>query len=147
MEDTKKLGLEIHKTDNDIRRFLAAELDKRLPDRPTMVEGEIIGFLYHSEKKEHSAKDIMKEFHIKKASASNVLNSLERKGFIRMSASPGDKRKKTVSLTGYGLEHQAKFEAAMSEVIDQTASGIPEEDVKTCLKVLDKIQKNVGGEL
>lgn len=72
-----------------------------------------------------------------------ILNSLEKKQFIRLEADDKDRRKQRVYLTKQALlfadKYRAKEEIFMKELYD----GVTEEEILHTYKTLTKIEKNL----
>ena len=75
------------------------------------------------EPKCRSASDIQTDMHFSKPAVSQILNQLEKKGYIVRSIDPDDRRKINVTITESGSEITQKtngyFESVMNEIVER----------------------------
>lgn len=85
--------------------------------------------------------EIQKVTNIDSGSLTQILSKVRDKGYIKISPSEEDKRKKIVSLTEKGLKLKDKAVEIPKEITCQV-SNLDMEDYKTLIKLLDKLNKN-----
>ena len=73
-----------------------------------------------------------------------ALNSLERSGLVRRQPSLKDRRKTHIFLTDKGHELRETMMASVSEVNRIAAEGVPDEDMETLRRVLNRISENLS---
>lgn len=88
-------------------------------------------------------KDIEKEFRISKSTVTEVLQLMEKKGFISRESSKKDGRMKRILPTQKALTIRQEVIENIHTVEDKLKDGIPEEDYRTCLRVLKKMSENL----
>jgi DNA-binding MarR family transcriptional regulator len=145
MNEEKPLGLEIRFTSNLIKSYVDQELEKKLSYKLTGIEGMTMGYIFRHDKEEITAAAVMEKSHASKATTSQTLAGLVKKGYIKMIPSPSDKRKKIISLTKEGQEVEAEFKEAFVEIGKEVKKGLSEEDEKKIREILKKVQQNVAG--
>ncbi len=90
-----------------------------------------------------TANELSKTMGCTRQNVKEILNSLEKKQFIRLEADDKDRRKQRVYLTKQALlfadKYRAKEEIFMKELYD----GVTEEEILHTYKTLTKIEKNL----
>ena len=91
-------------------------------------------------------KDIEKEFRISKSTVTEVLQLMEKNGFITRESSKKDGRMKRLLPTQKALTIRQEVMENIRTVENKLKAGIREEDYRTCLKVLKKMSENLSKE-
>ena len=134
----RKIGPEIHCADLKLSRNLSAHVRKSGVDEVTMMHGWIIRYLY-----ENRQKDIEQRFAVGRSTVTNLLQLMEKKGFVRRESVKQDARLKKVILTEKGIASQESFEDIVEHIEEELSEGISEEELHIFYKVLDQINQNV----
>ena len=142
-EKDRKIGPEIHRTDLKLSRNLSAHVRKFGVDEVTMMHGWIIRYLYENREQDIFQKDIEQRFAVGRSTVTNLLQLMEKKGFIRRESVKQDARLKKVILTEKGIESQESFEDIVEHIEEELSEGISEEEPYIFYKVLDQINQNV----
>jgi len=146
MNEEKPLGAEIRQTNNLIKAYIDRTLESQLRERLTGIEGMTLGYIFRHQGEEIVAKDIMERSRTSKATTSQTLSGLEKKGYIQMQPSPSDKRKKVITLTDKGLQVEAEFKEIFIGISLKVKEGVTPEEEETVRNVLKKIRANVREE-
>jgi DNA-binding MarR family transcriptional regulator len=141
MENKKCLAPDIRKTSHAIKCAVDRQCDATLPMRLTGFEGMLLGYMCEINQVTDAQK-IMQEFHVKKASLSVSLHTLENKGFISMLPLISDKRKKCIRVTKKGIDAHEKFKGILDYVTDNLVKGLNEDEIDVFLKTCEKIRNN-----
>ncbi len=106
----------------------------------------ILEYLAARGEKKVCASDIRAELDIPKASLSDNLKALCRKGYLKMEISPEDERKKWIALTDRIAENRQYMERSLEE--DQTfiCRGISDDDQRILERALGKMLENLREE-
>ena len=158
-EEDRKIGPEIHCTDLKLSRNLSAHVRKSGVDEVTMMHGWIIRYLYENREQDIFQKDIEQRFAVGRSTVTNLIQLMEKKGFVKRESVKQDARLKKVILTEKGIASQESFEDIvehipepdeMNEKTDivehieeELSEGISEEELHIFYKVLDRINQNV----
>ena len=134
----RKIGPEIHCADLKLSRNLSAHVRKSGVDEVTMMHGWIIRYLY-----ENRERDIEQKFSVGRSTVTNLLQLMEKKGFVRRESVKQDARLKKVILTEKGIASQESFEDIVEHIEEELSEGISEEELYIFYKVLDRIKQNV----
>lgn len=136
-------------------RLIHNQIHKQMEARRSANESEFaltgmqrwtIGFLKEHEEQTIYQRDIETEFKVSRATASNMLTVMERKGLIERRPVEHDARLKQLVLTERA---RAMLERAESDVRQMEASlleGISETEIQNLKATLDKLLKNLGVE-
>ena len=131
-EEDRKIGPEIHCTDLKLSRNLSAHVRKSGVDEVTMMHGWII-----------FQKDIEQRFAVGRSTVTNLIQLMEKKGFVKRESVKQDARLKKVILTEKGIASQESFEDIVEHIEEELSEGISEEELHIFYKVLDRINQNV----
>lgn len=147
MEDAcGRVGFEIRRLDHMISKEIEARVKEEGIDEITLMNGWIMRYLYENRKKDIFQKDIEKFFSIGRSTVTNIIQILEKKGYVRRESVKHDARLKKVILTEQGIESHEKIEAIIGCLNHRMIQGIEEEDLKVFQRVADQIRKNVEKE-
>ena len=139
----RKIGPEIHCADLKLSRNLSAHVRKSGVDEVTMMHGWIIRYLYENREQDIFQKDIEQRFAVGRSTVTNLLQLMEKKGFVRRESVKQDARLKKVILTEKGITSQESFEDIVEHIEEELSEGISEEELHIFYKVLDQINQNV----
>ena len=139
----RKIGPEIHCADLKLSRNLSAHVRKSGVDEVTMMHGWIIRYLYENREQDIFQKDIEQRFAVGRSTVTNLLQLMEKKGFVRRESVKQDARLKKVILTEKGIASQESFEDIVEHIEEELSEGISEEELHIFYKVLDQINQNV----
>ncbi len=139
----RKIGPEIHCTDLKLSRNLSAHVRKSGIDEVTMMHGWIIRYLYENRDRDIFQKDIEQKFSVGRSTVTNLIQLMEKKGFVRRESVKQDARLKKVILTEKGIDSQEAFEEVVEHIEEELSEGILDEELRIFYKVLDQINQNV----
>ena len=134
MLDFKRINGKIHKAlTNSLKKY---NLDI------TPVQGRIIMFI--DERGEVSATDILDKFNsINKSTLSEILNNLERNGYINRLESKDDSRKKILVLTDKAKDVIKVLKKNFDRVAHSVIDDISMDEYGMFKKILDKMERNI----
>ena len=99
MDETKYIGLEISKINNMLtRKFSKSKCKQRILDT-TGKNGWIIEYIAQNSDKEIFQRDIEEQFLIRRSTVSNMIQLMEKKGYIERKSVNYDARLKKLELT------------------------------------------------
>lgn len=104
---------------------------------------QILVYLIKHKNEEVCQRDLQDETHLKKASITGTLDSLEDKGAIKRIQSKDDKRKNIIVLSEQALKAKDKIEKKYEEIENKLKKGISEKDLNIFLNVLTKMERNL----
>lgn len=137
-----KIGMEIKKLDNTVHRAITCYAKKSGMDEVTLMHGWIIRYLAENSEKEVFQKDIEQKFSICRSTVTNIIQLMEKKGYIARESVEHDARLKKVILTDKGKETHSKMEFLAEQLEHRLVEDISGEEMEVFLKVVNKIQEN-----
>ena len=146
MRKKVKLGKEIKALDHMLMRNLFCQARKLGLDEITVMHGWIIDYLYQNQDRAVFQKDVEKEFSIGRSSATNILQLMEKKGYIRRERVSFDARLKRLVLLDKGLERRRIMERLAEQLDTMTWRGISDEELETFFDVIRKLKNNLKQE-
>lgn len=104
---------------------------------------QIIFYLIKHKDEDVCQKDLEIETHLKKASITGTLDSMEDKGFIIRKQSEEDKRKNNIILSDKILKEQEKLKNRINEIETRINKNISEDELNQFFTIIDKIKANL----
>jgi DNA-binding MarR family transcriptional regulator len=144
MDQEKPLGVEIRLTNNMIKAYIDQTLQAKLEEPLTGIEGMVLGYVFKAEGQTVTSTELLAKSKGAKATISQTLKGLVKKGYLKMEPSSQDKRKKMITLTEKGLKVEKEFKEIFKGITQQVKNGITPEEEQTVRNVLAKIRTNVG---
>ena len=128
-----------------LSRQLKREMDFRLTKYGiTGVQSAMIRIIYEeSKKKDVFAKDIEKNFDIRRASIAGMLQNMEKNGLIKRETIENDARLRRIVLTDKALEVRKKLEKGIENVEKQATLGLTKDEVKMYKELTRKMSINL----
>lgn len=145
---------EEHGSGHDVGRMInmiSHQLKRRMrthgdEDNLTNMQKLVLhSILFGSLERDVYQKDLEKEFQIRRSTATGILQLLEKNGFVYREQVKEDARLKKIVPTekAIGLREQILRNIRYMERL--LREGIPEEDLETCMRVLEKMSANLLG--
>lgn len=137
------IGLIIKLLKNDADRQFETLARKNGMDDLTSNHGRILGYLYSNMDKDIFQKDIEQEFNISRATVSNLVQLVEKKGYIRREAISEDARLKKLVLTEKGIDSHKKALKTINEFEQALTFNLSEEEIKEFIRLIGKIRQGL----
>ena len=103
----ERIGFEIRRLDHMLARNIQACVKSAGLDEVTLMHGWIIRYLYEKRDEDIFQKDIEQHFSIGRSTVTNIIQLMEKKGFVLRESVEHDARLKKVVLTEKGvLSHE-----------------------------------------
>lgn len=112
-------------------------------DEITLMHGWIMRYLYENREHDIFQKDIEKTFSIGRSTVTNIIQILEKMGYVRREFVEHDARLKKVTLTEKGVKNHESIEALIMKLDGMLEENIGEDELEMFFKVTDKIKKNL----
>lgn len=148
MDKTENIGYKV--------RLLHNQLHKRMEYNKIRSEAETgdltrmqrftIGYLHHNADRDIYQKDLETEFAISRATASNMLSVMERKGLIIRESVEHDARLKKLMLTEKAKQMHLQAEQVIAETERLLTRGMSEDDKVRLHGYLDLMIQNLAKE-
>ncbi|MCM1182778.1 MAG: MarR family transcriptional regulator [Roseburia sp.] len=124
------------------QKFMKFGMDERL-DEVTLMHGWIMGYLHCNEDRSIYQKTIESEFNIRRSTVTNILQLMEKKGYISREAVDGDARLKRIVLTPKGRETAIRTREMIDKMEACLAEDIEPQELENFYRVVDKIKANL----
>ncbi len=128
-----------------LSRQLKREMDFKLTKYGiTGVQSAMIGFIYEkSKEKDVFAKDIEKNFDIRRASIAGMLQNMEKNGLIKRETIDNDARLRRIVLTDKALEIRKEVRKNIRKVEKQAVEGLTKEEIRSYVELTKKMSTNL----
>lgn len=137
------IGYKIRLIHNKVHKIMEA---KRMENEGNLtgMQSWTLGFLAKNRAQDIYQKDIEAEFAISRATASNMLAGMERRGLICRVAVEHDARLKKIELTEKAEIIVTKAGEDMREMEERLTKGMSEQEIETFRLLLNKVMRNIG---
>ena len=139
----ERIGFEIRRLDHMLGRNMQAHVRAAGIDEVTLMHGWIIRYLYTNQDKDVFQKDIEQYFSIGRSTVTNIIQLMERKGYIARESVEHDARLKKVVLTGKGIRNQEMLEDLVESLDTRLVDGITDEELYVFYSVIEKLKRNL----
>ncbi len=106
----------------------------------TAMHGWILAYLYHRSNEAIFQRDIEREFSITRSTVTNILQLMEKKGYIRRESVPQDARLKRLLLTEAGAKAHEQIMLTLQQNDEYLSSLLTEEENAELLRLLGKLR-------
>ena len=110
-------------------------------EQATPMHGWIIGYLYRHRDTPVFQRDIEREFSITRSTVTNILQLMERKGYIARQSVAQDARLKQLVLTEKGRQFHENTMLALHQTDEYVAGLLTEEENTELLRLLNKLRE------
>ena len=131
---------QIRRVDNLIFRKINQFARENNVEQATPMHGWIIEYLYRHRDAAVFQRDIEREFSITRSTVTNILQLMERKGYIRRQSVPQDARLKQLVLTEEGIRFHENTIRSFHQTDDYVAGLLTEEENTELLRLLNKLR-------
>ena len=109
----------------------------------TPMQGRIIGYVTMHCNVEVYQRDLEQEFHIRRSTATAILQTMERCGLISREPVARDARLKKLVLTQCAKDYHALFCSAMQQVEKLITQDVSNEELDVFFAVVEKFENNL----
>lgn len=142
-EKERRIAPEVKKLAHMMSRNMEAHAKGNCMDEVTIMHGWIIRYLNEQYEVEVYQKDIEKKFGIGRSTVTNIIQLMEKKGYLRREAVERDARLKKLVLTEKGRMHHLQMESLAKQLSVETAEGISDEELDVFFCVIQKLEENI----
>lgn len=140
---SKKIAVELNIAGCKLKQYTAAMLKKQNVDL-TPEQFLLIDLLWNQGPL--SQQEIADQMHKDKNSITKLVDAIEKKGFVKRSQNPSDRRSNTIVTTklAESLKDDAKSKGI--SILDKMLGDISEEELNSFLATLDKLCSNMSSD-
>ena len=142
-EGPQVIPAQLHRVDNLIFRRLNQFSRANGVEQTTPMHGWIIEYLYRHRDEPVFQRDIEREFSITRSTVTNILQLMERKGYIQRQSVPQDARLKRLMLTEKGACIHEKTMQSLHQTDEFVESLLTPEENAELLRLLNKLRKGL----
>lgn len=145
MEPNQCIGFEL--------RSLAILMKRKMDKAPnecgieltelTYMHGWAVGYFYNNRNREIFQKDFEKVFTIRRSTASNILNLMEKNGLITRETVDYDTRLKKITLTEKAMRIHNMVINRVEEFEKELSKGIAKEKLDVFFEVINIMKRNI----
>ena len=140
-EGPQVIPAQIRRVDNLIFRKINQFTRANGVEQASPMHGWIIEYLYRHKDEPVFQRDIEREFSITRSTVTNILQLMERKGYIQRLSVPQDARLKQLVLTEEGIRLHEKTLLSFHQTDDYVAGLLTEEENAELLRLLNKLRE------
>lgn len=148
MHEEKDVCFMIKHVESMMMRNTCGKMFKGI-ERPAMMEGWIIDYLYNHTGKIVYQKDLEMQSHLPKSTIATILKKMERKNMLLRIPDEEDTRLKRIELSREGYELHDKVKTLMLNMNEVMCQGVTEEELSIFMSVSQKfihnLEKNMKG--
>ena len=142
-ESPQVIPAQIRRVDNLIFRKINQFHRENNVDNVTPMHDWIMSYLYWHKNEPVYQRDIEREFSITRSTVTNILQLMERKGYIQRQSVPQDARLKQLVLTEEGVRFHENTILSFHQTDDYVANLLTEEENAELLRLLNKLRKGL----
>lgn len=139
------IGHEIKAVNHLMHRKMLECAAKNGIDKLTIMHGWIIAYLYNNQDKDIFQKNLEREFSISRSSVTNILQLMEKKGYIKRVSVENDARLKKIVLTDEGKSTKSSIDKTIISIEHEIDSVFSPEEKQTFLFLIRKLKAGISG--
>ena len=139
-EAPQVIPAQIRRVNNLIFRKINAFSRANGLEQGTPMHGWIVEYLYSHQSEPVFQRDIERDFSITRSTVTNILQLMERKGYIQRQSVPQDARLKQLVLTEEGVRFHENTILSFHQTDDYVAGLLTEEENAELLRLLNKLR-------
>lgn len=136
---SKYLGILINKIANQLKR----KMDKEMNENYNLTKTQSLVLSYINSNKGIYQKDIEKRFSIRRSTATEILNLMEKRNLIKRIPSKIDKRLNNIEITEEGLKLEKIGKEKIKELEKHMTKSLTKEEKKELIRLLEKVEQNL----
>ena len=139
-ESPQVIPAQIRRVDNLIFRKINQFARENGVEQATPMHGWIIEYLYRHRDAAVFQRDIEREFSITRSTVTNILQLMEKKGYIERRSVPRDARLKQLILTEQGVQFHEKTLLSFHQTEECVNALLSTEEQAELLRLLNKLR-------
>ncbi|MEE0874010.1 MAG: MarR family winged helix-turn-helix transcriptional regulator [Ruminococcus sp.] len=136
----QSIGYDVKVIHHLIQREMIKSAVEMGVDRVTVMHGWIIGYLARNRERDVYQRDIEAKFGISRSTVTNILQCMEKNGYIKRESVPSDARLKKLTLTEKGEATDVILQKAIAQNEERFNSLLSEDERDEFLKLTHKLR-------
>ena len=137
---SKVIPAQLRRLDNRIVRYQNERCREQGLEDVTVMHGWILGYLHRNAHRDVYQRDIERDFSITRSTVTNILQLMEKKGYILRESVPHDARLKRLVLTPAGSEAHDRILGIFRHTNEYLESLLTPEESAELLRLLQKLR-------
>lgn len=139
----KMILTEFMKMFNLIKRSAFHNMEDFKQNDLTAQQSRLVCFIVKNSDKDLFQRDIESAFNIRRSSVTNLIQQLEKKGFIKRESVDNDARLKKIILTEKSIKADKIATERFDEIENKMTKNLTKEEKSILFNIIDKINKNM----
>lgn len=139
----KMILTEFMKMFNLIKRSAFHNMEDFKQNDLTAQQSRLVCFIVKNSDKDLFQRDIESAFNIRRSSVTNLIQQLEKKGFIKRESVDNDARLKKIILTEKSIKADKIATERFNEIENKMTKNLTKEEKSILFNIIDKINKNM----
>lgn len=127
-----------------IKRIIDRNMPKNIHLNVTQMQ--IMTYLFRHEKEETCQKDLESETHLKKASITGAIDTLEEMGLVERVQAKEDRRRNIIKFTPYAKKEKQGIVSVYDFLNKVIVKGLTQEEIESFFNVIEKMKNNLEKE-
>ncbi|GIP23127.1 MarR family winged helix-turn-helix transcriptional regulator [Paenibacillus sp. J22TS3] len=132
----------------DLFQIIGLKLKKRADESIKELglnaqQGKVIDYIYRNQDNDIIQKDLADRFHLRGASITSMLQSLEQKGFIERKIPANNERQKNIYVLPKAIELIEDFQDSFQKVEEEIVQALTDEEKQVLKNLLVKINERI----
>lgn len=146
MSRENDIGFAVRRLSNAIKRDADKSKDSLGIERIKGINGWAINYFYENRGNDIFQRDFEQKFSIRPSTASRMLKTMERKGFIERISVENDARLKKIVLTEKATEQHKLILADIKRRENKLRQGLTEKEIQQFFDIIHRITANMEEE-
>ena len=109
----------------------------------TSIQVWILHFLFRNEGNDVFQRDVEREFHVRRSTATEILTVMEKNDLIRRERTDYDARLKKIALTDYAVEIRTQLQTQMRRLEAALTDGFTADEIGQFFSFAERFEKNL----
>lgn len=137
------IGAQLRDLSNLMKRRVDAVLLQAGIDQVTGIQGRVLGFISHCQNQPVFQRDLEEAFHIRRSTATGILQLMEQKGLLERRPVEQDARLKQLCLTPRALAIHQAIETQIFLAEEELASCLTPEELEQFFSIVAKLRRRL----
>lgn len=146
MKEAEHLGFHLRTADVLVKRYRDKLGESSPMPLPTGMQGWVIGYLYNHQQQDVFQRDLESVFSVRRPTMSNILQLMEKNGYITRMNVEHDARLKKIILTPKAISDHEHVMENIRTTEAKIVEGLTQEEIDSFLEIIKKIEKNLDTE-
>lgn len=143
MQGGESICHELKAINHIVKRKMLSSANEIGVDNVTVMHGWIMAYIFDNQDRDIYQKDLENEFGISRSTVTNILNLMEKKGYVQRVSVENDARLKKLILTDTGKRTVSILKSTIDENEARINGLLSDEEQKTFLTLINKLRNGL----